>query len=103
MISGLLQSLAGTPPDAVSLDYLLSRIGTEPVRTMLLAFALAGTNAENLEQPGFQNLCSLRGESWAAFVAAVQREYGGFEQYVVKTLGFSEEDVAKIKANLKAA
>lgn len=102
MISGLLQTLAGTPSDAVSLDYLLSRVGTEPVRPMLLAFARAGTNAESNESPGFYNLCSLRDECWAAFGGGVQREYGGFEQFVTRALGFSDNDLARIQANLKA-
>jgi hypothetical protein len=70
---------------------------------MLLAFARAGTKAESNESPGFHNLCSLRDESWAAFVGGVQREYGGFEQFVTRTLGFSDSDLAKIQANLKAA
>ncbi|KAH8671372.1 protein-tyrosine phosphatase-like protein [Xylariales sp. PMI_506] len=100
VISGLLLALAGASPEAITLDYMLSRVGTEPVRIMLLSFALAGTNAESQEQPGFYNLASLRESSWEAFTKAVQRDYGGFEQFVIDKLGFSPEDVGKIKANL---
>ncbi|KAI0134059.1 protein-tyrosine phosphatase-like protein [Xylariales sp. AK1849] len=100
VISGLLLTLAGASPDVISLDYMLSRIGTEPVRTMLLAFAMAGTKAQSVEQPGFYNLCSLREESWNAFIGGVQKKYGGFEQFVADKLGFSNEDLAKIKKNL---
>ncbi|KAI2602073.1 protein-tyrosine phosphatase-like protein [Hypoxylon sp. NC1633] len=100
VIAGLLLALAGASPETIVLDYLLSRIGTEPVRLMLLQFAVAGTNAENQEQPGFYNLVSLRASSWKAFVDAVQEEYGGFEQFVTDQLGFSKDDLAKIKANL---
>jgi protein tyrosine/serine phosphatase len=97
VISGLLLTLAGATPDVVSLDYMLSRIGTEPVRQSLLEFALAGTNAKSPEEPGFYNLCQLREESWDAFV---KRDFGGFERFVTDQLGFSDADLAKIKANL---
>ncbi|KAJ1326507.1 tyrosine-protein phosphatase [Microdochium nivale] len=99
VFGGLLLTLAGASEEAVTLDYLLSRIGTEPVRLMLLQFALAGTGAESQEQPGFYNLCSLRASSWKAFTDSVQKKYGGFAQFAKQELGFSEEDLAKIKKN----
>ncbi|KAI1462640.1 protein-tyrosine phosphatase-like protein [Annulohypoxylon moriforme] len=100
VLAGLLLTLAGAPQDVIVLDYLLSRIGTEPVRLMLLDFAVKGTNATSHDQPGFYNLINLRASSWAAFVDGVQKEYGGFEQFITDKLGFSSDDLAKIKANL---
>ncbi|KAI4861420.1 protein-tyrosine phosphatase-like protein [Hypoxylon rubiginosum] len=100
VLAGMLLALAGASREAITLDYLLSRIGTEPVRLMLLQFAVAGTKATSQEQPGFYNLVSLRTSSWNAFVDGVQEEYGGFEQFVAGKLGFSKEDMAKIKTNL---
>ncbi|KAI0179309.1 protein-tyrosine phosphatase-like protein [Hypoxylon sp. FL1284] len=100
VFSGMLLTLAGASPEVVTLDYMLSRIGTEPVRPMLLQFALAGSHAASQEEPGFYNLVSLRASSWNAFVEGVKEEYGGFEQFVADKLGFSAEDIAKIKANL---
>ncbi|KAI0386853.1 protein-tyrosine phosphatase-like protein [Hypomontagnella monticulosa] len=100
VLSGLLLTLAGASPDVVVLDYMLSRIGTEPVRMMLLDFAVAGTGAKSQEQPGFYNLINLRASCWKAFVDGVQKEYGGFEQFITDKLGFSKDDLAKIKANL---
>jgi protein tyrosine/serine phosphatase len=99
-MAGLLLSLAGASKETVALDYMLSRIGTEPAREQLIAFALKGSMAENTDAPGFHNLCNLRVSCWEAFVKTVESEYGGFEGYVTRTLGFSEDDVAKIKANL---
>lgn len=84
----------------IILDYLLSRIGSEPVRVDLLNFAQAGTNAPSHDHPGFYNLCSLRHSSWNAFIEGVQQEYGGFEQFVRNSLGFSDDDLDKIRANL---
>ncbi len=100
MIAGLLLTLAGASEEMVILDYLLSRIGSEPVRLHLLHFAQAGTNAPSQDHPGFYNLCSLRDSSWKAFVEGVQQEYGGFEQFIRNNLGFTEDDLVKIKTNL---
>ncbi|KAK8089742.1 hypothetical protein PG997_004703 [Apiospora hydei] len=103
VISGLLLTLAGASPDTVTLDYLLSRIGTEPVRKQLIAFAMVGTHVKSEDQPGFLNLCSLTAASWDAFVNGVQRDYGGFEKFVTEKLRFSAEDVITIKKNLTSS
>jgi protein tyrosine/serine phosphatase len=100
VFGGLLLSLAGASSDAVATDWLLSRIGTEPVREMLLAFARDGTDAYGEDQPGFYNLVSLRRSCWEAFVKGLEREYGGFEKFVMDQLGFSQDDLAQIKKNL---
>lgn len=93
-------SLAGGDSEAIIFDFMLSRIGTEPAREKLLAFAMKGSGAESIDAPGFHNMCSLKPAGWAAFVQAAEEEYGGFEGYVTKTLGFSEEDLVTIKTNL---
>lgn len=49
--------------------------------------------------PGFYNLVSLKPACWDAFVEVVGKKYGGFEGYVTKVLGFSSEDLVKIKTN----
>ncbi|KAK3360071.1 protein-tyrosine phosphatase-like protein [Lasiosphaeria hispida] len=102
VVAGLLLALAGADRDTIVLDFLLSRIGTEPAREHLLAFALKGSGAESVDTPGFYNLCQLRESCWDAFVRAVQRDYGGWDSYVTGTLGFSDEDLATIKRNLVA-
>ncbi|KAL2020950.1 hypothetical protein VTK56DRAFT_7837 [Thermocarpiscus australiensis] len=101
VVAGLLLTLAGASPETVVLDFLLSRIGTEPASEQLLAFALKGSSAESTDAPGFRNLCNLKASCWDAFVKAVEREYGGFEGYVKGTLKFSDEDLVKIKDNLR--
>ena len=98
----MLLLLAGEEPDVVDLDFMLSRIGTEPAREELMAFVMHGAGAKDKNAPGFHNLVSLRRSSWKAFVEGVEQEYGGFEQYITKTLGFSEDDLATIKKNLRS-
>lgn len=96
----MLLTLAGAPHDVVTSDYILSRIGYEPVRAQLLAFAMAGSAAKSQDQPGFANLCNLTEASWSGFVQAVGSSLGGFEKFVTGKLGFSAEDVPMIKTHL---
>ncbi|OAA62557.1 hypothetical protein SPI_04097 [Niveomyces insectorum RCEF 264] len=125
VLAGLLLTLAGASPDVIALDYLLSRVGSEPVRDKLEQFARQGAGvmagrkvptaaagaadgaaAETTEPPpppGFLNLINLRVQCWDAFVAALEKEHGGFEGYVTNTLGFSAADLATIKTNLTTA
>jgi protein tyrosine/serine phosphatase len=102
-LSGLLLTLAGADPDTVSLDFLLSRIGTEPAREQLLAFAKKESRVKSTDDPGFLNLASLRLACWNAFLGALDQEYGGFHGYVTKTLGFSGYDLKVIRKNLGAS
>ncbi|WYZ41843.1 hypothetical protein EsH8_V_000738 [Colletotrichum jinshuiense] len=101
VMAGLLQSLAGAEPEDVRFDYMLSRIGTETARERLLRYARIGTGITTDNNPGFNNLCSLRTSCWDAFVAGVQEKHGGWEGYVTGTLGFSDDDLGKIKTNLR--
>ncbi len=101
-MGGLLQYLAGTSEEDAIFDYLLSRIGTEPARDKLLQFAMMSVGIEDPETPGFLNLVSLRAEYFQAFLTALQERWGGWDGYVTKFLELSQEDLDKIKANLRA-
>lgn len=88
---------------------MLSRIGYEPAREPLIKFAIQGAGVDTGDNPdlepfynipAFYNLVSLKATCWDAFVDAVAKDYGGFEGYVTKILGFSDEDVVKIKKSL---
>lgn len=103
VFGGMLLALAGASDDAIATDWQLSRIGTEPVRSMLINFARNGTDAYNEEQPGFYNLISLRKSCWLAFTKALEKKHGGFEGFITGKLGFSPEDLATIRKNLTSA
>ena len=81
---------------------MLSRVGTEPAREMLLQYARLFTAVTDDATPGFLNLCSLRESAWDTFVDGVGRTYGGWEGYVTGELGFSADELAVIKRNLAA-
>jgi hypothetical protein len=109
VLAALLETLAGYDAKTVQTDFLLSRIGTEVAREHLLAFAMKYAKSAEAdddgsgsfdEVPGFYNLVSLKATCWDAFALAVERQYGGFEGYTTKVLGFSEGDLATIRKNL---
>lgn len=100
VVAGLLLTIAGASEELIAFDYILSRVGIEPAREKLLAFLTKGPMNVDMNAPGFRNLANLRASCWEAFVKAVEAEYGGFEGYVTGFLGFSEEELAKIRSNL---
>ncbi|CAF3445385.1 unnamed protein product [Fusarium graminearum] len=100
VVAGLLQTLAGTNQPDVILDYMLSRIGTEPARERLTQFVKATVGVEDTGVPGFWNMISLRPTFWKALVKGVDAEYGGWDGYV-KGLGFSTRDLETIQKNLR--
>ncbi|KAH6845101.1 protein-tyrosine phosphatase-like protein [Chaetomium sp. MPI-CAGE-AT-0009] len=100
VVAGLLLTLAGASEELIAFDYILSRVGIEPAREKLLESLTKGPMNVDMAAPGFRNLANLKASCWQAFIKAVEAEYGGFEGYVTGTLGFSEEEVAKIKSNL---
>ncbi|KAL0942690.1 tyrosine phosphatase [Colletotrichum truncatum] len=103
ILAGLLMSLAGADEQTVTLDYMLTRIGSEPVREILLERAKHDNNCESgLDVPAFYNLCSLRVSTWELFVSEVKAKYGGFEKYVTCRLEIAEDDLDQIKKNLRA-
>ncbi|KAI6784435.1 Tyrosine-protein phosphatase-like protein [Emericellopsis cladophorae] len=102
LVAGLLNQLAGTAQEDIVYDYLLSRLGTEPVRDKLVKIAMINLGIDDIETPGFANIVDLRAEYWLAFHTALQEEYGSWDGYVTKGLGFSAEDLDTIKKNLRS-
>lgn len=102
IVAGVLQALAGASTETIKRDYMLSRIGTEPAREKLLAFALASVGAASPDAPGFSNLVALRPEYWDAFVEGIGERFGSIEGYVTDGLCFSQESLEMIKKNLRS-
>jgi hypothetical protein len=115
----LILGLANAPPEVIARDYTLTRIGTEPFRDHLLGVMLSHLRANGIdnpfEMPGFEELCGVRGatilaildwmgEKWGGGVH--QRDsnalYPGVQGYLTQELGFSVEEVERIKKGLAA-
>ncbi|GKT40367.1 tyrosine-protein phosphatase [Colletotrichum spaethianum] len=103
IVAEMLLSLAGSDNETLTLDYMMTRIGSEPLRQVLLERAIQDNGAERgLDDGPFYNLCSLRVSSWELFVEQINSKYGGFEGYATRRLGFSINDLEKIRNNLRA-
>ena len=101
MLAGLLHHLAGSPPDTIETDYLLSRVGIEPRREFLNGYIHRWLNIPDADAPAHVNAATLRPSTWAAFIDNVDKTYGGWDAYVTGHLGFSTPDLDKIRSNLQ--
>lgn len=81
-------------------DYMLSRIGLEPARDMLMMGIKAGLKLDDVESPEFHNVASIRPSFWAAFQKELGQKHGGWDGYIRETLGFSDADVERMRDNL---
>ncbi|SPO02030.1 related to protein-tyrosine phosphatase [Cephalotrichum gorgonifer] len=97
VLAALILLLAEAPSEAIVHDYILSRVGTEPMREMIMKSGIV-----DLSIPAMRNLSGVRAETMTAFLEALEQRFGGVRGYLAKDLGFTEEDVATIAANLKA-
>lgn len=97
--------LIGRPHDEVINDYILTRAGLEKVRenlTQALSLHL-GSDHLSPEAIGMLELCAVRENAMAAFLKDFETTYdGGVERYLTTKLGFSAEDVERMRRNLMA-
>ncbi|KAM5471899.1 hypothetical protein MauCBS54593_003306 [Microsporum audouinii] len=95
----LLLSLAGVPQEAITHDYVLMRIGVEPVRDILLAKM---TGEKEVDWDSEVMKIVARANAMVSFLEKLEKSFkGGAEGYVVNELGFSVEEVEDIRQNLR--
>jgi Tyrosine phosphatase family len=116
MTQRILFQLAGASSNAILADYALTRIGREPMRPLILSrlareplFASDPTAAHNMLSSRFVQYSSLvlsdqldRKETMQAFITMLNERYGGVEEYVRRTCGLTDQDIAIIRQNLLA-
>lgn len=104
------------PPEVISRDYALTRVGVEPRRDHLLGVMLQQMAQQGVEKPfevpGFQEICGVRGPTilavleWMDGKWGLQEEseskllYPGVHGYLTQKLGVSKEDLEMIRKNL---
>lgn len=83
-------------------NYALTRIGIEPARSVL-SMALKNALPPDVtdETPGFKELCSILPETGEAFVDMLEKDFGGAEGYCKEILGFSDQEIEKVKEHLR--
>lgn len=81
----------------------MTRIGVEPARDFFLKELYSAKIRTNpIAERGVVGLCSVHYETMVRFLEYLREKYeGGGMGYMLTELGFSEEDVEKIKINLK--
>lgn len=100
----MILQLGGSSNEAIVHDYALTRIGMEQRRqalTRLLQFHV-GKGAQP-ESVGMLELCNTRTGAIAGFLRAIEESFEGGVQGYVKSLGFRQEDVEVMRANLKGS
>ncbi|THC96628.1 hypothetical protein EYZ11_003878 [Aspergillus tanneri] len=99
VLAALILRLVDASDEEITLDYMLSRVGVEPVRAVLLGI-LKGDVGESAAA-GILGLSSFRPGAITAFLESVERDFGSVQGYLAD-LGFSSDDVEKIRANMRA-
>jgi len=112
----LILALVDTPPEIISHDYALTRVGVEPMRDHLLGVMLQQMAQQGIdepfEQPGFSEICGVRGPTILAVLkwmdskwtydSETQILYPGVHGYLTQELGFSDEYLEEIKKRLES-
>ncbi|KZV85786.1 hypothetical protein EXIGLDRAFT_681537 [Exidia glandulosa HHB12029] len=98
VIVAVLLSLAGVTDEAIVEDYAMTRLGLAPYEA-LIATRFADKEEWRAHPEGGRRLLSAEPATMTEFLRVLRDQYGGAEGYCAK-LGFSAEDIARIKANL---
>lgn len=106
VLAALILLLVSRPYEEIIRDYLLTRVGLEHVRVNLAqALGLdAGTDHLSPEAIGMLELSSVRAHAMVSFLKTFEDTYnGGIHGYLTDKLGFSDDDVERMRQNLAAA
>ncbi|KAL3461982.1 protein-tyrosine phosphatase-like protein [Aspergillus heterothallicus] len=99
VLAALIHRLAGSSDEAIIHDFTLTRVGLEPGRPALLAAMQSLYGKSAWENPVLLVLWGVHAGGMTGFLQVLDEEHGGAAGYL-QELGFSEDDVAKIRANL---
>lgn len=113
MLSALILGLASSTPENIAMDYELSRVGIESHRETLfmqLAQGMKVAEEDVFKTPGLVEMCESKGPIKIAFLDSLNETWGGglqgkwrgVEGWLIKELGFSENETKKMKQNLGA-
>ena len=97
----LLLSLLSLPTDAIAAEYALSEPGLAGLREKL-APGLLATGAfdgpdGSKDEAAVHRMLSARAENMVATLEAIREKYGGAEGYLTGVLGFSAEEVQRLR------
>ncbi|EIW76320.1 hypothetical protein CONPUDRAFT_43480, partial [Coniophora puteana RWD-64-598 SS2] len=99
IVAALILKLCGVSDDAIAHDYALTRVGREPDREKVLK-RLSNEPRFASDSRAALRMLSSRDETMRAFLAMLERDYGGVEAYLEKTVGLPPDEINTIRENL---
>jgi Tyrosine phosphatase family len=108
VLTALIQKICGVDDEAVAWDYSLTVPGMGKWEEMVEAEMIGDSMTPVGQHRGMtmeeaKRVCGSRSANMKAWLEKVlEKEFGGAERYCTGKLGFTPEDVAKIKGNLVA-
>ncbi|EME86006.1 uncharacterized protein MYCFIDRAFT_88241 [Pseudocercospora fijiensis CIRAD86] len=100
VLSALILSLAGADVEDIQRDYMLTRIGVEPVREFLLGKIMQRREKMDLDFAKAMAALEFPSNAMKKLLSTVDKKFGGVESYVRYELGFSKHEVEVMKRNL---
>ncbi|OAX79991.1 hypothetical protein ACJ72_05686 [Emergomyces africanus] len=102
VLAALILRIAGYSPDMIVDDYVLTRVGFEPVREKLYQELLSKNDLDERTTKGIVVAGGISYVAMVQFLEFLEEEFeNGAEGYIRSKLGFSGEDIETIRANLK--
>ncbi|KAL4887270.1 protein-tyrosine phosphatase-like protein [Aspergillus karnatakaensis] len=100
VLAALIHRLAGSPDEAIVHDFTLTRVGVEPGRKALLTMMQSLYGESAWENPVLLVLWGVHASGLTGFLKVLDETHGGVTGYLKNELGFSNEDIAKMRENL---
>ncbi|OJD12126.1 hypothetical protein AJ78_07230 [Emergomyces pasteurianus Ep9510] len=101
VLAALILRIAGYSPDIIVEDYVLTRVGFEPVRETLYHELLSKDHLDESVVKGIVVGGGIQYETMGKFLEYLEGEFeNGAEGYLRSKLGFSGEDIEIIRTNL---
>ena len=98
--AALVLGVARVPAEKIAREYALTRVGIEPAREVLM-HKLTGGKEMDPRDPHIQWVSRADADVIRSFLQRIHESYGGVEQYVRDTLGFSDIDLDKMRKSLR--
>ncbi|KAI0748774.1 protein-tyrosine phosphatase-like protein [Daedaleopsis nitida] len=99
MLAAVILLLLGAREEDVVADYALTTVGLQPMLPLLIArFQKEDVYRDNWQ--GALNIATAKPRSMEAVIEMLRREYGGVEGYIRQHTALTDDDIARVRANL---
>lgn len=102
VIVALLLLLAGMEEEKIAEEYSLTDLGLAPLKPLFMERLLKNPALEGNED-GVRNMVGSKKENMIATLEMFKREFGTPERYMKEHCGISEEEIERLRKNLRPA